>query len=465
MIHADQRQTPLPPKNIVRRSVRPQRIPIWSSREAFFTDLGLFTLGVAGAYSVPIVGSLPGCEFILLPLLPVLLLYKGSRAFKREYFWFYTLVGAWLLGTLIADVYASSPMEVRLKGTARVIFFLLDFMALAILISNKTRRMIIFALGVAALMALSSRNWLPNLDVVWKFGMGEAVAIVALLVSSYFYGRGRFGICFLISFVLAGVNLAYGYRSQLAVHFVSAVLILPLTRDSWTRRSGSRGEQNILRMAIVLLLAGGAAYAANAAIKYAARSGFFDESTQLKFETQAQGDYGVLFGGRPETLVALQAILDSPFIGHGSFPYGPEYIQMRQDLMYEHGYSDSDEPKEDEIPVIPTHSHLTMAWVEGGILGGICWIYILALTLRAAFRLSVEHPPFAPLYCYLLVAFLWDILYSPFGSVNRILAAFYILLSYNLLKSSVEPLLNRRRQQVDFRRASRRLTPARRAAY
>ena len=78
-------------------------------------------------------------------------------------------------------------MEVRLKGTARVIFFLLDFMALAILINNKTRRMIIFALGVAGLMALGSREWLPNVDVVWKFGLGEAVAIVALLVSSYFY--------------------------------------------------------------------------------------------------------------------------------------------------------------------------------------------------------------------------------------------------------------------------------------
>ena len=32
----------------------------------------------------------------------------------------------------------------------------------------------------------------------------------------------------------------------------------------------------------------------------------------------------------------------------------------------------------------PTHSHLTMAWVEGGVLGGICWIYILALTFRAS---------------------------------------------------------------------------------
>ena len=38
----------------------------------------------------------------------------------------------------------------------------------------------------------------------------------------------------------------------------------------------------------------------------------------------------------------------------------------------------------------------------------------------------------------MLVRFLWDILYSPFGSVNRMRAAFFILLSYFILKTSEE---------------------------
>ena len=213
------------------------------------------------------------------------------------------------------------------------------------------------------------------------------------------------------------------------------------------------------------MLVGVAAYGANAAIKYATRSGFFDESTQAKFETQSGGDLGVLFGGRPETLVAIQAIRDSPFIGHGSFPYGPEYVQMQQDIQYEHGYSDSDLAEDLEYPVIPTHSHLTLAWVEGGILGGICWIYILALTVRGILRLSTQRPPLAPLYCYLLVAFIWDILYSPFGSISRIMAAFYILLIYNQLKIHPSEALPVRRQKVNLRYSARQLRLARRAAY
>ena len=75
--------------------------------------------------------------------------------------------------------------------------------------------------------------------------------------------------------------------------------------------------------------------------------GLFDESLSSKFEGQAKGDYGVLVGGRPETLVAMQAIRDSPIIGHGSYPVDPK-SQLKQDIQYEHGYTDSDDPEEVE---------------------------------------------------------------------------------------------------------------------
>jgi O-antigen ligase len=311
-------------------------------------------------------------------------------------------------------------------------------MALAILINNKTRRIFIFALSFATVMFIGSLQFRGDFLEEWKFGVAQGVAVLALLVSSHFYIRRRYWICFFISMILAGLNLRYGFRSQLVVQLVAAVLVLPLFDEAKTWRNGSHAGQNRWRVLVLLVLAGSAAYAANAAIKYGSKIGLFDESTSAKFEGQASGDYGVLVGGRPETLVAIQAIRDSPILGHGSFPYGQKYVQLKQDIQYEHGYTDSDEPIEEEYPVIPTHSHLTMAWVEGGILGGICWIYIFALTVRSIFHLSSLRPNLAPLYCYFLVGFLWDILYSPFGSVNRIWGAYFILLSYFILKTSEE---------------------------
>ncbi len=50
----------------------------------------------------------------------------------------------------MADLYVGSPAVFRMKGLARVVFFALDFIALAILINNKTRRMIVFALSIVA---------------------------------------------------------------------------------------------------------------------------------------------------------------------------------------------------------------------------------------------------------------------------------------------------------------------------
>ena len=222
---------------------RLRRTPFWNSRVEFFTDACVFTLGVAGAYSANIVGSLPGDEILLFPLLPVLLLAKGSRAFNRRYLLYYILTGAWLLGTLIADVYAESPTISRMKGTARVVFFLLDFTALAILINDRTRRLIIFAMSIAIVQLIGSWQFTSEFLLQWKFGISQAVAIVALVASSRFYARRRYSICFLISLVLAGLNLVYGFRSQLLVVLVSAVLILPLFDQARILHSGSPGAQ------------------------------------------------------------------------------------------------------------------------------------------------------------------------------------------------------------------------------
>ncbi len=427
---------------------RRRRKPLWSSREAFLGDAGLFILGAAGAFSANVVGSLPGCEVLLFPMLPVLILARGRRAFSREYLLYYLFTGAWLLGTLIADTFAGSPPENRMKGTARVIFFALDFTALAILLNNKTRRMMIFALSIVAVMFYDTTLFKGEFGLQWKFGFAASLGILSMLISSHYYARRRYWICGLIALVLAVLNLIFAFRSQLVVVLISAVLYLPLSGTLGARRKGKGGGQNLVGLAMVLALAGGAAYASNEAIKYAARNGFFDESTQAKFETQAAGHLGVLVGGRPETLVALQAIRDSPIIGHGSFPYGPKYLQMKQDIQYKYGYSESDEPEEVQFQVIPTHSHLTLGWVESGILGGACWIYILVLSVRALLKLNAHRPAMAPLYCYLLVGFLWDILYSPFGSVNRIWGAYHILLSYFILKTSAADVLKERREKA-----------------
>ena len=58
---------------------------------------------------------------------------------------------------------------------------------------------------------------------------------------------------------------------------------------------------------------------------------------------------------------------------------------------------------------------------------------MLGLTFRGIIKISLTRPALAPLYSYLLLNFVWNVCYSPFGSVNRMWAAYFILMSYNLL--------------------------------
>ena len=281
------------------------------------------------------------------------------------------------MGTLIADEYNGIGAFNRAKGTARVVFFCLDFMAIAILINNETRKFIVFALSIVAVMLSIAGHFQGETLTAFKFGGSSTMIIISLLASSYFYAKRRYRICIGISLALAALNLGFAFRSQVAIVLVSSVLSLPILVGRGGRRVSS--SKNVLRVVALLVFAGGSAYLANEVVKYAAIKGFFDESTQDKFTQQSSGKLGVLFGGRPETLVAIQAIRDNPIIGHGSFAADVRYLELKQQLQYEYGYSDSDIPEELEYPAIPTHSHLTMAWVESGILGGLlgftslCW--------------------------------------------------------------------------------------------
>jgi hypothetical protein len=423
---------------IAKQLGRPPRRRLWQTREAFFTDAAIFALGAAGAYSVSLVGALPGDELLVLPFLPVLVLAKGKRAFISQYLLFYVLLAGWLLGTLIADVYAGTPLASRLKGTARVVFLGLDFIVLAILINGKPRRHIIFVLSIIAVMMSYVWQFRGQFALQWKFGGASALTMGSLLAASYYYAKRKYWVCIGISLFLAWLDLINGFRSQMGVILVAATMTMPIFgQHSALQRGRPSSRRNSLQIILLLSLAGGVGYLANQAIKIAADRGFFEQDLAQKFQTQSEGKLGVLFGGRPETLVAIQAIRDSPILGHGSFPVDPRYLELKQDIQYEYGYTDSDTPEDIRDPVIPTHSHLTMAWVESGIFGGLLWIYILVLTIRAILQIAFRRPNLSPIYCYLLMNFIWDNLYSPLGSVNRLWAAYLVLLSYDLLKEPV----------------------------
>ena len=101
-------------------------------------------------------------------------------------------------------------------------------MALAILINNETRKFIVFALSIVAVMVSIAWHFRGERLTAFKFGGATTIILISLLASSYFYAKQKYRICIGIAVALAVLNLSFAFRSQVAIVLVSSVLSLPI---------------------------------------------------------------------------------------------------------------------------------------------------------------------------------------------------------------------------------------------
>ena len=170
--------------------------------------------------------------------------------------------------------------------------------------------------------------------------------------------------------------------------------------------------------------------------------GYLGEKSRDKYEKQAAlGDLGILLGGRNESLVTVQAIMDSPLIGHGSWAKDRYYAELRQLMLYKLGFVNRFiEPEND---LIPTHSHLLGAWVEAGLGGALFWLVILGMIMATLRRLYASNDPVRPYLVFLMFLFVWDILFSPFGAQRRLTDGFLMVAMLYGLRASTMDLKSR----------------------
>ena len=332
----------------------------------------------------------------------------------------------------------------RVKGLARVVFFALDLASIAAIIGTSVRRIRIFAFGMIVNLLYSARAG-GDLSIQWKMLLGPAASMAVFLLASHLYVKRKYVGMLLVVGLLAALNLHFASRSGMMIDLAAALLMLPVfpkTPSGKTHATRSR----VIRVIVLLVLTLTAVWVSQRILKVAENAGLFSESDEAKFEQQSQGQLGMIFGGRPEGLVAIQAIRDSPFLGHGSYAVDYKYYALLQEYRYKYGYSEGDDIEDVEDPGIPTHSHLTMSWVEGGVLASLFWFYMLFLIGRSIIRLTETPHPLGPLYMFLLINLTWDILFSPFGLTRRMFEAFFIVIMINLLRS--KPV---QRKRLDMR--------------
>jgi len=323
----------------------------------------------------------------------------------------------------VTDLVMSSAFADYARGWAAIVFTLTDFAAILVLVSTP-RRARLFALGLAASGVLGyfiAPSIYASVDPwKWAFATPIGFALAALLSGSI---GTRMPLVPIGAFAAFGaLNLLFGFRSLGGVAVAASGFLLLNTLVG--RRQAHAGPP--IRTAIVgLLFCVVAAFSISQGYDAAAAGGLLGASAQAKYVAQS-GSLGVLVGGRPEILASSQAIIDSPILGHGSWAKDFKYVDLLtarlSSLDYEIGAGPSD------VGLIPAHSYLLGSWVWAGLLGGVFWIVILLLAGWLLISLYAVHLGLAPLLVFSTALLLWNVVFSPYGSSGRPLAAYGIAL-------------------------------------
>lgn len=371
------------------------------------------------------IGQLYLMDLLAAPVFLLLINLPGSLERLQRIWPVLVLLGLWLAGLIVTDLIRGSAPADYLRGWAKIVFFGLQVVTLWLWLPRRRLYFVAFALGlgVAAYFGVSEEY----AGYEWKFGHDRALVYVGsglLILATMGFPRLRYlGPAMFLAMSL--FLLLQAARSAFGILFISAVVVaaaLLFGRLPGLRRRLSGGM-------FALLLLGGTIVATGATTiyGYAVEDGLLGREALIKYRDQTSGEVPLILGGRTESLVSVRAIADSPFIGHGSWAQDPYYVGLHHAIKVQLGLPVF-EAERGKSNLIPTHSHLFGAWVEAGIAGGIFWLWVLTLPFAALFHLLKRNELLTPLIVYCSVALIWSVLFSPFGSTERIFVAFQLVL-------------------------------------
>jgi len=390
---------------------------------------GYISLGDAFCFLVPVlqfvrfefVGEMCLSDFLILAAMPIAVLRHPERLRQKPVPTVLTLGLFWLIGQVVTDLLRRSAPEDYLRGWSKILFLLANFTVVWIVACRSRRRFILYGigLGLGAILAFYVRPFGDALISPWKFALAGPVTILVAIGVSVATRRSYLGIILPLT-ALAVVDAFEDDRSLAAITFMTAVFsIFHISTAGSQRRLGR------LRVTLLFFTIVGTLWGFTQVYSHYAEQGVFGEYAQRKLALQKNGAGGLLLGGRSEILASSQAILDSPLLGHGSWPRDPIYgailIQKRAEL----GYKEVDGNGQRPDDLIPAHSYVFGAWVEAGLAGALFWLLLLGRTIHN-FLTASGREPFLPLFAFGGFMLVWDILFSPLGMPTRFISPFFM---------------------------------------
>lgn len=340
--------------------------------------------------------------------------------FKRGRRIFILLV-SYLVVQIATDIFRDTSGLDSLRGAARISMMTFAFVVLGCLINRDVLKMLLFAMGTAfaSIFAYSiGINFSVGHGSYFKFIFGLPVILTCFFICGLIYDKNR-----ILAFSFPAIGGAFAFfanaRSLGGITILATACIWMFSLSVMRRR-----QKNAWKFAAVVgvALSGLLTFWA---YTVAAPSGLLGETVRLRYQMQTGGggEFSLL-DGRKELFFSWPKIADSPIVGYGSWPKDPGYVFAKLLQLGEPSLK-SRMVVESTAGKIPSHSHIFGAWLEAGIVGALFWMVILAFVGHAIITGRLFYlKSFSPLAFFLLIAFVWDVFFSPPGGERRVAIGF-----------------------------------------
>ena len=340
---------------------------------------------------------------------------------------FIILALLYLFSQIFSDIYRQTPPQDFMRGWSNIVFFIVHTSTLFVLLDNDKKNFFIFGLGYV-LGVLLSLIFTPNMyfqsGAIWKFGYLTPITFLVALITTRINFQNEF-IKIFIFLSLSLFNFYFGFRSLGGVClFIS--LFMTIIKFDFIRKFLDNKQPIQLKIISFIIFFLFLSYFVNYSYSFLAVNEYLGLEELQRYQSQV-GNFGILIGGRQEVLTSIYAVMNSPFIGYGSWAINPFSENLLSGLLLDFGYYKAQAFNyfDDRIP---THSHLLGAWVSSGIFGIFIWIWFLYNIIKAIILNSIIKDNWNAFFLFICVFMIWKIFFSSFSGEARFFDAFYLCL-------------------------------------
>lgn len=379
-----------------------------------------FLFGLTQNFTLSLVGQLIVSELLCLLYLPFIDLKKlfkqfvSLRSVTKLLLWF-------LFMQIISDIANSSSSDDFIRGWAMIIFSGISCVVFTYVMSRDDKSILFFFIAVFIIKLFLGGNelnlneldedsnlfkvrFLPFLNpllyiiIYYLFSKKHHLLTIGVMLSFaiicfYFDGRSN-GLIFLIAAILT-----YTKVKKISISVLTIILMISISY--------------LLYVLYIIKIVDGSI-------------GGINSVSQVGKMNNPYNPFELLYLGRTDFFVLVEAIKDKPLFGHGS--WGKDPNNKYSNLLSFFTNTDYNE----DLGYIRAHSVLLGVWAYSGFFGFLM-IFSLFLKFLKMYRKifsSVLYSPYFPILSLVFIDMIWSFLFSPIGYLRfglPILAAIVII--------------------------------------